>query len=128
MSNPVCPYCGKTSEFIDSSEIYHGRSYGMIYICRPCQAWVGCHKDCDEPLGTLANAELRAWRKMAHARFDPLWKNKKSGGTGRMTRTGAYRWLARALGIDEENCHIGQFSLEQCHKTIDIVYQTFGEL
>lgn len=54
-----CPYCGAPTQFVDDSEIY-GRSFGgKCYICRPCQAWVGCHKDSDKALGRIANKTLR---------------------------------------------------------------------
>ena len=39
----VCPYCGRRTSLADSAEVYHGRSYGMMYICRPCGVYVGCH-------------------------------------------------------------------------------------
>ena len=41
LSGKICPYCGKESELIDSTEIYNGKSYGKMYICRPCDAYVG---------------------------------------------------------------------------------------
>lgn len=43
ITGKVCPYCGKPTEYVDSSVIY-GRSYGMIYLCRDCRAYVGVHK------------------------------------------------------------------------------------
>jgi hypothetical protein len=44
MSNPICPYCNQESQFVDSSVIY-GKSYGMIYLCSDCDAYVGCHNE-----------------------------------------------------------------------------------
>ena len=32
----------------------------MIYICKPCDAYVGVHKGTDKALGRLANKELRS--------------------------------------------------------------------
>ena len=64
----ICPYCGNNSEYIDSSFIY-GKSYGMIYLCRPCEAYVGVHKGTDKALGRLANKELRESKKEAHFYF-----------------------------------------------------------
>ena len=46
LTGKICPYCGKPTEFVDSSVIY-GRSYGMIYLCRDCRAYVGVHKGTD---------------------------------------------------------------------------------
>ena len=75
MSN--CPYCGSAVELKDSAVVYHGRSYGPIYLCSrwpECDAYVGVHKGTERPLGRLANAELREWKKRAHAAIDDLWK------------------------------------------------------
>ena len=43
LSGKICPYCGNRTEYVDSSVIY-GRSYGMIYLCWDCMAYVGVHK------------------------------------------------------------------------------------
>lgn len=75
-SGKICPYCSNSTEYIDSVEIY-GKSYGMIYICRPCDSWVGVHnKKSKKALGRLANRDLRNLKKQAHAYLDPLWKKK----------------------------------------------------
>jgi len=64
MQNVTCPYCNNPAVYVDSVVIYR-RSYGMIYWCRPCDAYVGVLKGTDIPFGTLANAEF-----IAHARTD----------------------------------------------------------
>ena len=110
---PVCPYCGELSEYVDSAEVY-GHSYGMLYLCRPCNAYVGVHRGTSTPLGTLANEELRRWRNKAHLAFDPLWKQRG------MRRKEAYAFLAGKLGIDRGACHIAMFDVAQCRQTVDI--------
>lgn len=50
MRNVICPYCEKPAEFVDSSVIY-GRSYGMIYLCRKCGAYVGVPPRIDQAEG-----------------------------------------------------------------------------
>lgn len=70
MRKVYCDYCGRQAEYVDSKVVY-GKSYGMMYLCRNCMAYVGVHKGTDKPLGRLANAELRYWKKRAHAVFDP---------------------------------------------------------
>lgn len=111
-----CPYCNKPVEFLaDSSEIYHGKNYGPIYVCRTCQAWVGCHKGTTNPLGRLADKELRSLKIALHDEFDSIWKS------GMMTRKDAYQWLAGQLGIPVDECHIGMFDNEMCKKAIDVV-------
>lgn len=109
-----CPYCGQQAALTDSKEVYRVRSYGMIYICRDCKAYVGCHKGTDIPLGRLADAKLRKAKMAAHKQFDPLWQS------GRYTRTQAYTALARELGIEMSECHIGMFDDEQCRRVVGI--------
>ena len=93
MRKVYCDYCGREAEFVDSKIIY-GKSYGKIYLCRNCMAYVGVHKGTDKPLGRLANAELRNWKKAAHAAFDPLWKY----GRFRGHRNAAYGWVPPEMG------------------------------
>ena len=112
--NVSCPYCGGWAELVDSAEVYGGRSYGNVWLCRRCDAYVGCHAGTDEPLGTLADAETRHWRKRAHASFDPLWR-----GDG-MTRAEAYRWLAGRLGVHPNDCHVGLFDVETCKRVVEL--------
>ena len=116
MKKVFCDYCGRRAEYVDSKIIY-GKSYGMIYLCRNCMAYVGVHKGTDKPLGRLANAELRRWKKEAHAAFDPLWQR----GRFRGRRNDAYRWLAEQMGIPVEETHIGMFDIEQCRRAIQII-------
>lgn len=87
MRKVFCDYCGQQADYVDSKIIY-GRSYGMMYLCRNCMAYVGVHKGTDKPLGRRANAELRYWKKRAHAVFDPLWQR----GRFRGHRNAAYGW------------------------------------
>lgn len=114
--NVYCDYCGRKAEFVDSKVIY-GRSYGMIYLCRNCMAYVGVRKGTRKPLGRLANAELRSWKKAAHAAFDPLWKY----GRFKRHRDAAYRWLAEQMNLPLKQTHIGLFDIDQCRKVIEIV-------
>lgn len=111
-----CPYCGRKAEYVDSAEIY-GKSYGMAYLCRPCDAYVGVHDGTDTPLGRLANRELRRWRNRAHAAFDPLWQQ----GPYRRRRNDAYAWLAGKMGLTKEETHIAMFDVEQCKQVIQIM-------
>ena len=101
MRKVYCDYCGRETEYVDSKVIY-GKSYGKIYLCRNCMAYVGVHKGTDKPLGRLANAELRNWKKAAHAVFDPLWKY----GRFRGHRNAAYAWLAQKMGLPLSLIHI----------------------
>ena len=53
MQKVVCPYCGRVAKYVDSSVIYYGHSYGMAYLCRPCNAYVGVHSGTDRPKAIL---------------------------------------------------------------------------
>ena len=117
-----CPYCKATAIWRDSSIIY-GRNYGQVWICSrypTCDAYVGCHGDTKTPLGRMANAELRAWKKKAHAVFDPLWKQ------GDMERGEAYEWLMGELELPRAECHIGMFDVDMCERVIWAVVGRIG--
>jgi hypothetical protein len=117
MEPPICPYCNHAAKLIDSIVIYRVRSYGMMWHCAPCDAYVGVHKDSKEhvPLGRLANAELRKWKMKAHAAFDPLWKEQG------LKRKEAYQKLADLLGIPVKETHIGMFDVDQCKRVIEVL-------
>ena len=99
----ICDYCGTPADFVDSSVVYHGHSFGMIY---------------------LANSELRNWKKAAHAAFDPLWKY----GPYRGRRNEAYRWLSEKMGTPIEFTHIGMFDVDQCRKVVRIMREERNQL
>lgn len=67
-----------------------------------------------QPLGRLANAELRKAKIAAHAAFDSLWK------TTALTRSDAYTWLAEQLELAPKDCHIGMFDVEQCKQVVRV--------
>ena len=106
-----CPYCGNDAEWVENKEIY-GKNYGKSYtmwLCRPCDARVGCHHNTRTPLGTMANKELREARMAAHAAIDPLWKSKK------YKRHTVYKRLADAFG---EPVHVGDSDETRCAEII----------
>ena len=117
---PVCPYCLNLSVYLPSKRIYR---------CDPCDAQVGVHKHNNQPLGTLANAELRGARKKAHSYFDPLWrcKMKRDSLTVSQARKTAYHWLALQMGIDFDDCHIGEFDIEKCNEVMRICKPYIGK-
>ena len=111
----ICRYCGSPVVYTSNAEIY-GKEYGTgkCYLCRNCRAFVGVHPGTDTPLGTLANEELREWRKEAHFWFDRIWKKP----TRITTRYNAYGYLAKKMGLPRGETHIGMFEIEQCKKVI----------
>lgn len=116
----VCPYCGNDSQYVDSKCIYQ-KSYGMIYICKPCDAYVGVHKGTDRALGRLANKSLRFWKISAHEVFDRLWRAKMEKGFSKGdARRAAYEWLSNQMAIPPDRTHIGMFDVEECKRVIDL--------
>lgn len=115
-----CPYCGKAAELIDSSAVYQ-RSYGMIWMCKPCDAYTGVHASSPtfKPLGTLAKAPLRKMRSEVHKLFDPLWKK------GKMSRNEAYSWLADQMNKTKETTHVAMFDEADCKKAISVLSLPF---
>jgi hypothetical protein len=108
---PTCPYCQALAVLFKSSErFYNGRDWGPLWVCEPCEAWVGCHPKTHMPLGRLANRELREEKMRAHAAFDPLWKS------GLLSRREAYRLLAKAACLARDECHIGMFDVDLCKR------------
>ena len=112
LQGKICPYCRGHTKYVNSRVIY-GKSYGMIYLCKPCDAYVGVHKDTHHALGRVANAELRYWKKEAHKYFDVIWKEKHE------TRSNTYKHLAKHLNIPIQYCHIGMFSVETCKAVVE---------
>ncbi len=106
---------------MDSGEVY-GKSFGNVYLCRSCKAWVGTHKGTEQALGSVANSELRDWRREAHAFFDPLWKAKmlKAGCSKTKARVAAYKWLSSQLNIPVNETHISWFDVDNCKRVIEI--------
>lgn len=126
---PICPYCDAAAELVTGSAIYqHRPDLGAqnFWHCAPCDAYVGCHKAGSyrfergvkimhvgtEPLGRLADAELRRAKSAAHAVFDPMWKARG------WNRKQAYAWLAENLRLPVENTHIGEFDAAMCARVV----------
>lgn len=146
MSNPICPYCNGESKLVTGLVIYPGRkdlADLSFYQCAPCDAYVGCHKGTTKPLGRLANAELRKWKSIAHRGFDAIWKGFKERRLegqemtfhypeeavrtpGRMSRGQAYKYLAESMGIEQKDCHIGMFTVQQCKQAYAISQKGFN--
>ncbi|MEY2875865.1 MAG: Erwinia phage Ea9-2 [Pseudomonadota bacterium] len=135
MINPTCPYCSRRAVIVGGDLLYRGRTdlaHLNFWVCAPCQASVGCHKagtwieGADgrriyshgaHPLGTLANANLRALRSAAHTAIDWRWRG---AADPRAARKLIYQWLARQMHLPVHDCHIGGFNEAQCLRAIRI--------
>ncbi len=118
------PYCQSEAVLKDTSEIYKsGVSYGLAWICSnypECDSYVGCHKGTANPLGRMANKELRTAKSAAHIAFDRLWKEKMrldKCSKGR-ARGAGYEWLSKVTGIPAGECHIGMMDADRCLQVV----------
>lgn len=115
----VCQYCGGLCEWVENKEIY-GRNYGksyMTWLCRPCDAFVGCHNNTKKPKGNVSNKELREWRKSAHRIVDDYWKS------GKMKRAWVYSRMSRYFN---KEVHIGWSGVEMCKRIVEEVPMFMG--
>lgn len=111
-----CDACASFDVIFTGNERLYGKPYGewpYCYLCLACGAAVGCHPNTRFPLGRMADKATRQMRAAAHRHFDPLWKSQA------MTRTEAYKMLAKHLSIPLEQCHISQLNIEQLKLVID---------
>jgi len=111
-----CPEHGLEAVLVNDAVIYHGHSYGFVWMCpqKGCTRRVGAHKESLAPKGSLATESMRKARIKAHAAFDGWWK---SAG---MTRSQAYKQLAVLMG---KKAHIGHMDEAECERVIE----EFGE-
>lgn len=78
-----------------------------------CRSTHGAHPD-GTPLGIPATKATKQARIRAHDVFDQLHR------PGRMTRSQAYVFLAKRMGMSKDECHIGRFDAAQCDQVIAI--------
>lgn len=121
--NMKCPYCG-TKAILRPANFIHGKnesSYGKhLYVCAnwpACDAYVAVHHASKQPMGTLANGDLRHKRLVAHRELNAF--RKISG----MSKWAVYVWLAAKLGLTSEEAHIGLFTEDMCDWTIRLLRQ-----
>ncbi len=120
----ICRYCGGVIKLVPAISVYGetaakrlGLEHEHIYQCQNCNARVGCHRGTTRPLGNVANETLRLKRRETHQVFDDYWKQRG------MSRTAAYRWLAKQMGLSEGKAHVGGFEMDQCQRVVDLCRQ-----
>lgn len=106
----TCSYCKRPAERVTGKILYPHKKelYKKIFWrCSSCDASIGCKKDSDIPLGTLANAELRQLRMQAHHALDRIWKESLA------SRSYLYKLMSKDLN-NSEPLHIGFSNNEKC--------------
>ncbi len=122
-----CPYCGAKATLHPSSYVYGkaAKAGSYLYVCDrfpKCDSYVGAHIKSKEPMGTLANGELRNKRIQAHKAFDRIWKS------GIMKKWQAYKWMEGKLALNSKQAHIGMFSEYMCDTLITACNQAYDNL
>lgn len=122
-----CPYCGAKATLRPSTAVYGERAKegSYLYICDrypKCDAYVGTHQKTKQPMGTLANGDLRHKRIEAHKVFDKMWKS------GLMTKWQAYRWMQSKFALNDNQAHIAKFSEYMCDQLISACNQVYENL
>jgi hypothetical protein len=115
--SPVCSDCGKMGRLVGGAEVYPHRPdlfHKSFYKC-VCGAYCGCHPGTIVSLGKPAGEDTRRARLRAHSSFDRMWRH------GTFTRTEAYNWLAKAMGMEPGECHIGWMNEEQANRVTQLV-------
>lgn len=108
-----CPNCRNEARWVPN-EIIYGKRYGksfMVWYCKDCNYYVGCHLNTKKPLGTMVGPETRKLRVEVHAKIDPLWKS------GKYTRKELYQRISRAIG---KKYHTGESDDKTCKKILSL--------
>jgi len=63
----------------------------------------------------MADEQLKALKKQAHALFDPIWKSRKK------YRWQCYQQLSIEMDIPQNKCHFGWFDTYQLQEAISIL-------
>lgn len=116
----ICRYCDNEAQFVDNALIY-GKRYGnsfMAWWCKNCDASIGVHQnDPEKPLGNnLANRRLRRMKMKVKELF--IERFLGSWDCSQKIKTRGYRQLAKGIGIKLEDCHFGNFEIEDLEKAL----------
>lgn len=109
----VCNVCSEPAVRLGTHIELYGKEYGewpYVYLCECCGSYVGIHLFTNIPLGTLADAKTRSYRKTCKESFERLRK------MGDADRNKAYAWLAYSMNIPVSQCHFGMFTVAQCEQ------------
>jgi len=110
-----CPFCFIEAVWVENKEIY-GKNYGksyMCWLCKDCDAYVGCHNNTKKPLGIMANAETRQYRMKVHKNIDKLWKS------GIISRKELYKEITKKLGLKKQY-HTGYADIKMCKQLLEL--------
>ena len=73
-------------------------------------------------MGPLANGDLRHKRILAHRALEHLQQSRH------MEKWEVYIWLQAKLGLNDQQAHIGMFSVGMCDVVIRLCYKAAAAL
>lgn len=124
---PVCDDCGNIAQLAQTGDSAYPylEDHGPVWICVPCQAWIGVRPRSRQraPLGRLANAALRDAKKRLHDALEPLVaaKMRRDGANPFEARGKAIKWLASELDFTLSTPSVHALTREQCEQAIRYV-------
>ena len=99
----LCPKCG-------GLPLLSKTKYGNLWFCCDLKSWGKT---------PLADQETLNARKLAHERFDRIWKWEI------LSRSDAYSMLAWHLGLGKDECHMATMNLDDLKKVIFLMEKQF---
>lgn len=123
-----CDVCKHEVYYIEHLQKFghmrNSRNVGM-WKCKnnKCRALVSCHPGTTNPVGYMAQEQLRRLRTECHRAFDMLWSCNNSP----FTRQSAYYWMAGILNIPKECSNISKLTEEQIHVVIEESKRVYAE-
>lgn len=114
----ICPDCDGTLEYVSAGVVYpyrHDWKHRMFWRCEPCKAWVPADDATGLPVGTVANAVLRALREEVWGKLAALISRKLRlvDRTYEEVARDAAGWLGRSIGLNGA-VRKHHLTLEQC--------------
>lgn len=115
-----CDVCGARAKLVKNREVY-GKNmdeWDYVWLCSDlrCCAYAGTKKGTIVAESRMRIPTLMEARMYAHWAIDALWKTKNQ-------RTNTYQWLAKQMKMTAAECHIANFTVEQCAKVVRLVYE-----
>jgi ssDNA-binding Zn-finger/Zn-ribbon topoisomerase 1 len=97
--------------------------YGVFYSCPNYPECDTCgQKSEHDGRWRTSTQTMRTARNRAHEAFDRLWKSRV------MSRNGAYRWLAEAMGLHKQDCHIQHMTEKGCEMVVELSNLQFAAI
>ncbi len=108
----ICGYCQQPARLVPGTEVYGPNARpGNVWACFECSAWVGVNPgdELARPIGTLANAGLRALRKRVHEALNGVQRE-------------AYQSLADSMGLlPRQRFKVAMMNDERCLKLLALI-------